>query len=639
MSRLEEYGLIGDRRTSALICRNGSLAWMCLPRFDSPAAFAELLGTKEHGAWTLAPAWVPGAEPPSATRRRYLGDSLILESEWETLLGAVRVTAFMPPHDGPPRVMQIVEGIRGQVRMCTELRARFDYGRVKPWVQTVDGRTSAVAGPDSVWLDTTAETVSMDGVTYADFMVNKGDRIAFTLSWQPSHQSPPALPDPENALAATVRYWTDWSAQNTYSGPYIGAVVRSQITLKALCSRETGGIIAAPTTSLPEDIGGSRNWDYRYTWLRDAAITLSSLLRTGYREEARAWIDWLLRAVAGDPENLQIMYGLRGERDLHEREVPWLPGYEISAPVRIGNGAAGQLQLDVYGEVIELLHLAWQAGVGTPATAQLQLTLVQTLEKQWAEPDEGIWEVRGLHRHFVHSKMMAWVAVDRTIELIKSGETEGPLDQLCALRDDIHRDVCDRGYDPERNTFTQYYGSKELDASVLQALLLGFLPPTDKRVIGTIEAIQRELSTKDGFLLRYPTKGEDTGVDGLEGDEGAFLACSFWLVHALALIRRVEEATRLFERLLSIRNDLGLLAEEWDSTLQRQVGNYPQAFSMLALIQSALALNEAQAEQNRDHHPELVLPAQRGLVDSRGTPPAQQCPSAASSPAVAEAPR
>ncbi|MFE7331562.1 glycoside hydrolase family 15 protein [Streptomyces sp. NPDC057565] len=636
MSRLEEYGLIGDGRTSALISRTGSLAWMCLPRFDSPAAFAELLGTTEHGSWTLAPAWVRGAEPPSATRRRYLGDTLILESEWDTLLGGtVRVTDFMPPHDGPPQMIRILEGIRGHVRMRCELKARFDYGRLKPWVRAVDGRTYAVADADSVWLDTTVDLVSADGAAYADFTVNKGDRIAFTLSWQPSHQKLAALPDPESALAATDQYWADWVTQNTYTGPYRGAVVRSQITLKALCSRETGGIIAAPTTSLPEDIGGARNWDYRYAWLRDSALTVAELLRTGYRQEASAWIDWLHRAVAGDPENLQIMYGLQGERDLPEREVPWLPGYENSAPVRIGNGAAGQLQLDVYGELIEALHLAWQAGLGTPATAQLQLTLVQYLEKKWAEPDEGIWEVRGSRRHFVHSKMMAWVAVDRTIKLIESGDAEGPLERLRELCDSIHRDVCDRGYDPERNTFTQYYGSRELDASVLQGLLLGFLPPTDKRVIGTIEAVQRELSTKDGFLLRYPTKGEDAGVDGLAGDEGAFLACSFWLVDALALIGRGDEATRLFERLLSLRNDLGLLAEEWDPRLQRQVGNFPQAFSMLTLIGSARALKAAQTGHL---HLELTLPTQLGLADSRGISLAPQCPSAASKPAVVEAP-
>ncbi|MFE9016640.1 glycoside hydrolase family 15 protein [Streptomyces cyaneofuscatus] len=594
--RIEDYALIGDMQTAALVCRDGTADWLCLPRFDSHAVFAGLLGTEEHGFWRLGPARPEGAEPLSADRRRYRGDSLILESEWDTPRGTVRVTDFMPPRDGAPQLIRIVEGVSGRVPMRSELRMRFSYGRVTPWVHKVDGRTVAVAGPDSVWLDTEADTYGANLTTYSDFTVGPGDRVAFTISWQPSHREPPALPDPEGSLQATELFWREWVDQCTYHGPYREAVVRSLITLKALTYAPTGGIVAAPTTSLPEEIGGVRNWDYRYTWLRDAAITLSSLLRTGYREEARAWREWLLRAVAGDPENLQIMYGIAGERELGEAELDWLPGYENSTPVRVGNGAANQLQLDVYGEVTEALHLAHMTGLTRNDYAMgLQLKLIEYLEKHWEEPDEGIWEVRGPRRHFVHSKVMAWVAVDRTIKLVESGDVEGPLERWYELRDDIHRDVLERGYDKERNTFTQSYGSKELDASLLLIPQMGFLPPDDKRVIGTIEAIQRELSTEDGFILRYPTEGDEAGVDGLAGDEGAFLACSFWMADDLAMIGRVDEARQLFEKLLALRNDLGLLAEEWDSGLQRQVGNFPQAFSHVPLIDTALRLTASGA--------------------------------------------
>ncbi|WOX15577.1 glycoside hydrolase family 15 protein [Streptomyces sp. N50] len=594
--RIEDYALIGDMQTAALVCRDGTVDWLCLPRFDSHAIFAGLLGTEEHGFWRLGPAHAADAQPPTAARRGYRGDSLILESEWDTPRGTVRVTDFMPPRDGAPQLIRIVEGISGRVPMRSALRMRFSYGRVVPWVHKHEGRTVAVAGPDSVWFDTSAETYGKQLTTYADFTVAPGDRIAFTISWEPSHKQPPPLPEPEQSLEATEDFWRDWVDQCTYHGPYREAVVRSLITLKALTYAPTGGIVAAPTTSLPEEIGGVRNWDYRYTWLRDAAITLSSLLRTGYREEARAWREWLLRAVAGDPENLQIMYGIAGERELGEAELDWLPGYENSGPVRVGNGAAHQLQLDVYGEVTEALHLAHMTGLARNDYASLlQLKLIRYLEKHWDEPDEGIWEVRGPRRHFVHSKVMAWVAVDRTIKLIESGDADGPLEKWRELRDDIHRDVCERGYDKERNTFTQSYGSKELDASLLLIPQMGFLPPDDKRVIGTIEAIQRELSTPDGFILRYPTSGTDEGVDGLPGDEGAFLACSFWMADDLAMIGRVDEARKLFEKLLSLRNDLGLLAEEWDPRLQRQVGNFPQAFSHVPLIDTALRLTASGA--------------------------------------------
>ncbi|MBL1068888.1 glycoside hydrolase family 15 protein [Streptomyces sp. 7-21] len=595
--RIEDYALVGDMQTAALIGRDGSADWLCLPRFDSHAVFASLLGNEEHGFWRLGPAHGRDVPPPPASRRRYQGDSLILESEWDTPRGTVRVTDFMPPRGrDAPQLIRVVDGISGRVPMRSALRMRFSYGWVVPWVHKIEDRTVAVAGPDSVWLDTTADTYGRDLTTYSDFTVAPGDRVTFAISWQPSHKQPPPVPQPAEALAQTAEFWHDWVAQCTYHGPYREAVVRSLITLKALTYEPTGGIVAAPTTSLPEEIGGSRNWDYRFTWLRDAAITLSSLLRTGYHEEARAWREWLLRAVAGDPQNLQIMYGIAGERELAEAELSWLPGYENSQPVRIGNGAAGQLQLDVYGEVTEALHLAHMTGLARNDHANLlQLKLIRYLEEHWHEPDEGIWEVRGPRRHFTHSKVMAWVAVDRTVKLIESGEVDGPLERWRDLRDEIHRTVCERGYDKERNTFTQYFGSKELDASLLLIPQMGFLPPDDKRVIGTIEAIQRELSTLDGFILRYPTAGSDVGVDGLEGDEGAFLACSFWLADDLAMIGRVEEARKLFEKLLALRNDLGLLAEEWDPRRMRQVGNFPQAFSHVPLIDTALRLTASGA--------------------------------------------
>ncbi|WP_369205455.1 glycoside hydrolase family 15 protein [Streptomyces sp. PU-14G] len=602
--RIEDYALIGDMQTAALVGRDGAVDWLCLPRFDSHAVFAGLLGTEEHGFWRVGPTHPAGGDPPRADRRRYRGDSLVLESEWDTPRGTVRIIDFMPPREShAPQLVRIVEGVSGRVRMRSSLRMRFSYGWVVPWVHKQGQRTAAVAGPDSVWLDTEVDSYGKDLTTYSDFTVGPGDRVALTISWEASHREPPPLPEPEEALHTTEEFWRDWVETCTYHGPYREAVVRSLITLKALTYAPTGGIVAAPTTSLPEAIGGERNWDYRFTWLRDAAITLSSLLRTGYREEARAWREWLLRAVAGDPENLQIMYGIAGERELSEAELTWLPGYENSQPVRVGNGAAGQLQLDVYGEVVEALHLGHMTGLARNDYAQLlQLKLIGYLEDHWDEPDEGIWEVRGPRRHFVHSKVMAWVAVDRTVKMIEAGDVDGPVERWRNLREEIHREVCEKGYDKERNTFTQSYGSQELDASLLLIPQMGFLPPDDKRVIGTIEAIQRELSTEDGFVLRYPTSAE-TGpdgeacenVDGLAGEEGAFLACSFWLADDLAMIGRVDEARKLFEKLLALRNDVGLLAEEWDSAGQRQVGNFPQAFSHVPLIDTALRLTASGA--------------------------------------------
>jgi GH15 family glucan-1,4-alpha-glucosidase len=598
--RIEDYALIGDLQTAALVCRDGTVDWLCLPRFDSHAIFAGLLGTEEHGFWRLGPAHASDAQPPTAARRSYRGDSLILESEWDTPRGTVRVTDFMPPRDGAPQLIRIVEGISGRVPMRSALRMRFSYGRVVPWVHKHEGRTVAVAGPDSVWFDTSAETYGKSLTTYADFTVAPGDRIAFTISWEPSHKEPPPLPEPEQSLEATEDFWREWVEHCTYQGPYREAVVRSLITLKALTYAPTGGIVAAPTTSLPEEIGGNRNWDYRYTWLRDAAITLSSLLRTGYREEARAWRGWLLRAIAGDPQNLQIMYGIAGERELGEAELDWLPGYEYSAPVRVGNGAAHQLQLDVYGEVAETLHLAGLFGLEQdPDSSRLLITLVTYLERHWDELDEGIWEVRGPRRHFVHSKVMAWAAVDRAVQLIEAGHADGPLERWRELRDTIHHDVCEKGFDAGRNTFTQSYDSMELDAALLLIPQVGFLPPDDKRVIGTIEAIQRELTTPGGLILRYRTAGAETGTDGLTGDEGAFLACSFWLVESLTMIGRRLEAVALFDKLLGIANDIGLLAEEYDWANGRQLGNFPQAFSHFALVAAALRLSSTEPDISR----------------------------------------
>ncbi|WP_207312852.1 glycoside hydrolase family 15 protein [Streptomyces nodosus] len=593
--RIEDYALIGDLETAALIGRDGTIDWLCLPRLDSQAVFAALLGTEDNGSWSIGPADSSG-QSPTADRRAYRGDSLLLESEWDTPTGTLRVTDFMPPRGGgAPRLIRIVEAVRGTVTAVSTLRLRFDYGKVVPWVQrTDDDRVRAVAGPHAVWLDTEAETHGEALTTRSCVTLAEGERMAFALSWHPSYAGPPDSLDTDQALQMqedTAKFWADWASHCAYNGPYRDAVIRSLITLKALTNPLTGGIVAAATTSLPEDIGGVRNWDYRYVWLRDAAITMSCLLRAGYRDEARAWRDWLLRAVAGDPENLQIMYGIAGEREMPETTLSWLTGYENSTPVRIGNGAANQRQLDVYGEVIEALLLAAHLGLERDEPSNtLLIELVQFVEANWREPDKGIWESRGPDRHFVHSKVMAWVAVDCAIKLIEGGHAEGPLDHWRLLRDTIHQDVCENGYDPDRNTFTQFYGSWELDAALLLIPQVGFLPADDERVIGTVEAIQRELSTPDGFLRRYPTEGDNVGNDGLAGDEGAFLVCAFWLADDLAMIGRVDEARDLFERLLALRNDVGLLAEEWDSHQQRQVGNYPQAYSHIGIVDAALSL-------------------------------------------------
>ncbi|MFF4953780.1 glycoside hydrolase family 15 protein [Streptomyces chattanoogensis] len=585
--RIEDYALIGDLQTAALVGRDGSVDWLCLPRFDSGACFAALLGGKDNGHWRLAPA-----SPDARAERSYRGDSLVLDTVWETPDGAVRVTDFMPQRDRAPDVVRIVEGLRGSVEMRGVLRLRFDYGRVIPWVRAAEGCRVAIAGPDSVWLRTPdrGHTYGKDFSTRSDFTVGAGERAAFVLTWHPSQDPRPRQIDPYDALDSTLEDWHSWSARCRYNGPHRGAVIRSLITLKALTYAPTGGIVAAPTTSLPEQLGGIRNWDYRYCWLRDASLTLNSLISAGYLDEAGAWREWLLRAVAGSPEDLQIMYGLAGERRLPEAELPWLTGYAGSAPVRIGNAAVEQRQLDVYGEVLDSFHIGRQAGMESEEHAwSIQRALVDYLGSAWRDPDEGLWEIRGPRRHFVHSKVMAWVAADRAVRALEADpKLGGDIDRWRAMREDVHREVCERGYDAERGTFTQYYGSAELDAATLLIPRVGFLPGDDPRVVNTVDTVRRELS-HDGLVQRYSTDG-GANVDGLPGGEGTFLVCSFWLADALELTGRSQEAHALFERLLALRNDVGLLSEEYDPAARRQLGNFPQAFSHLGLVGTAFGL-------------------------------------------------
>ncbi|MEU1282100.1 glycoside hydrolase family 15 protein [Streptomyces sp. NPDC005805] len=584
--RIEDYAVIGDLQTAALVGADGSIDWLCLPRFDSAACFAALVGDEENGHWRLAPK---GAD--RCTRRGYVGDSLVLETVWETRTGTVRVLDFMPQRDTSPDVVRIVEGVSGSVEMAGTLRLRFDYGSVVPWMRRVDGHRVAVAGPDSVWLRSEPEvkTWGQQFSTCSAFTVAEGESVAFVLTWHPSHEERPGRVDPHESLRHCLEDWASWAAHCTYEGPYRAEVMRSLITLKGLTYAPTGGIVAAPTTSLPEELGGVRNWDYRFCWLRDSTLTLGSLVAVGYLAEAAAWRNWLLRAVAGDPADLQIMYGLAGERRLPEFEVNWLGGYEGSVPVRVGNDAANQLQLDVYGEVMDSLFISRQAGLAPEKHVwNLQLSLLGFLESTWREPDEGLWEVRGPRRHFVHSKVMTWVAADRAVRTLENDRSlHGEVERWRAMRDEIHREVCEKGFDPERNTFTQYYGSRELDAATLLIPHSGFLPPDDPRVLGTIKAVQEELS--DGPLVRrYSTAAGS--VDGLPGGEGTFLACSFWLTDALCMTGRHEEARELFEQLLALRNDVGLLSEEYDPVAGRLLGNFPQAFSHIGLVNTALAL-------------------------------------------------
>ncbi|MFI2241035.1 glycoside hydrolase family 15 protein [Streptomyces chrestomyceticus] len=583
---IEDYALIGDLQTAALVGRNGSVDWLCLPHFDSAACFAALLGDQENGHWQLAPA-----EPDARPERSYRGDSLVLDTVWHTSTGSVRVTDFMPQRDRAPDVVRIVEGLEGDVPMEGVLRLRFDYGLVVPWVRHVGRCRVAVAGPDSAWLRTEPEvkTYGQGLSTRSDFTITAGERVAFILTWHPSHEPRPAEIDPYEALEHTLEDWRAWAAHCRYDGPYRSEVLRSLITLKALTFAPTGGIVAAPTTSLPEELGGVRNWDYRFCWLRDATLTLNSLVTAGYTEEASAWRDWLLRAVAGNPADLQIMYGLSGERRLPEAELPWLGGYAGSRPVRIGNAAVEQRQLDVYGGVLDSFHIARVAGLPSkPHAWNIQRSLLDFLECHWREPDEGLWEVRGPRRHFVHSKIMAWVAADRAVRAVESRpELEGDVARWRAMRDEVHREVCEKGYDAERNTFTQSYGSDLLDAATLLIPRLGFLPADDPRVVGTVDAVREELA-HGGLIRRYST--DATAVDGLPGDEGTFLVCSFWLAEALHLTGREEEARELFGRLLRLPNDVGLLAEEYDPVAGRQLGNFPQAFSHIGLISTAFTM-------------------------------------------------
>ena len=583
--RIEDYGIIGDTHTAALVGRNGSIDWLCLPRFDSDACFARLLGDENHGFWRIAPA-----TDDHEARRRYRGDTLVLETEFETADGVAKVVDCMPIREDHPQVARMVEAVRGKVAMRMDLVIRFGYGSTVPWVRRADGLLSAIAGPDALALWTPIATRGENMTTVADFTVSATEHIPFVLTWYPSHETPPRPVDASYAVHDTQAWWEDWAAKCTFDGEWRDAVMRSLITLKALTYQPTGGIVAAATTSLPETLGGERNWDYRYCWLRDATLTLESLMRGGYYEEALAWRDWLLRAVAGDVTRLQIMYGPAGERRLSEWEVDWLPGYEGSAPVRVGNAASGQFQLDVYGEVLSALFEACSVGSALSSTAwDLQRALVEFVARSWEEPDEGIWEVRGPRRHFTHSKVMAWVAVDRAVRTVEDFGVEGPLERWRELRHRIHEDVCAQGYNAEVGAFTQYYGSDALDASLLMIPLVGFLPATDERVCSTVEAVERGL-TEDGFVLRYRTQ-DSGGVDGLHGHEGAFLACSFWMADCLYLIGRYDDAHAMLDRLIGLRNDLGLLAEEYDVRGGRQVGNFPQAFSHVSLVNAAFNLS------------------------------------------------
>ena len=588
---IEDYGLIGDTQTAALVGRDGSIDWLCLPHFDSGACFAALVGDPQNGRWLIHPdATVLGST------RRYRSNTLILETDFETAAGDVRVIDFMTPRDGEPDLIRLVEGLRGEVRMHMELVIRFDYGSIVPWVRKMEGHLRAIAGPDALSLWTDVATYGRELTTQAEFTVPAGARVPFVLMWHPSHASSPAPVDPMEELEDTIEWWKAWCDRGSYEGPWHDQVMRSLITLKALTFAPTGGIVAAPTTSLPECVGGVRNWDYRFCWLRDATYTLYALMIGGYTEEASAWRNWLLRAVAGDPSSLHIMYGMRGERRLPELELPWLPGYENSRPVRVGNAAATQLQLDVYGEVMDALHLARRAGLTNDADAwALQQALLGHLEQAWREPDEGVWEVRGPRRHFTHSKVMTWVAFDRAVKAVERYGASGPVDRWRQLRDEVHAEVCREGFDAHRNTFTQYYGSEELDASLLLIPLVGFLPATDPRVVGTVTAIERELMW-NGFVQRYITKEH---IDGLPPGEGVFLACTFWLADNYALQGRHDEAVQIFERLLSLRNDLGLLAEQYDPKQKRLLGNFPQAFSHVMLINTGrnLAREHGPAEE------------------------------------------
>ncbi len=582
---IEDYALIGDCETAALVSRQGSIDWLCWPTFASPSCFSALLGTEDDGHWSIAPK-----EKANITRR-YLDHTLVAETTFETEQGTVQLLDFMPPRSGHSHLIRLVSGVRGSVAMQMQLVLRFDYGRSVPWVRRVeDGALRAIAGPDMTVLRTPVELRGENLKTVSEFTVEAGQTVPFVLTYGPSFDPSPNAPDPQQALRDTVSFWEEWTGRAKLHGPYAADLERSLIVLKALTYQHTGGIVAAPTTSLPEQPGGERNWDYRYCWLRDATYTLLALMNAGYFEEAEAWRDWLLRAVAGSPDQVQIMYGIRGERTLTELELPWLRGYEDSKPVRIGNAAAEQLQLDVYGEVADALLHAQIGGIPPSETElSLRIALTDHLTKVWNQPDRGIWEIRGEPKHFTYSKIMAWVAFDRAIKSVEHAKLDRPVEQWRSIRDQIHQEICANGYNPELGSFTQSYGSDQLDASLLLMPQLGFLPPDDPRVRGTIEAIEKHLMV-EGFVLRYRTEQVD---DGLPAGEGVFLACSFWLVSALKMLGREDDARQLFDRLLRLRNDVGLLAEEYDPRGKRQLGNFPQALSHIALINAAFEFNRA----------------------------------------------
>jgi GH15 family glucan-1,4-alpha-glucosidase len=583
---VEDYALIGDLQTAALVGRNGSIDWCCFPRFDSGACFAALLGSPENGRWLIAPS----VEVRSSVRR-YRPDTLILESVFETDAGAVRMIDFMPPRGTAPDIVRVVEGLSGTVPMSAELIIRFDYGRILPWVRKIDQALVAVAGPDAICLWAPVETRGREMTTVSEFVLEQGQRLGFVLTWFPSHASLPEAVDPEQALVDTEEYWLDWATKVSSAGDYHEEINRSLIVLKAMTYAPTGGIVAAPTTSLPERIGGSRNWDYRYCWLRDATLTLLAMLKAGSLDEAVKWRQWLLRAVAGDPADMQIMYGIDGKRRLDEQVLPWLTGYRSSAPVRVGNAASEQLQLDVFGEVFDALYQARAHGLPADDNVwSLMLKLLAWLEEGWHRPDTGIWETRGPARQFTHSKVMAWVAFDRAIKAHDEHGREGPIERWQELRDEIHADVLAHAWSPQKQAFAQFYGSKDLDASALLMPKVGFISANDPLFESTVEAIQRELVV-DGLVQRYRPR-EDGTVDGLHEGEGVFLACSFWLADVLALQGRLDAARELFESLLDLRNDVGLLSEEFDPRTRCLLGNFPQAFTHLALIDTAFLLNE-----------------------------------------------
>ncbi|NEE03549.1 glycoside hydrolase family 15 protein [Phytoactinopolyspora halotolerans] len=596
MSRpLEDYALLGDTHTAALVSTDCSIDWLCLPRFDSGAAFAALLGGPEHGRWSLAPR-----ERFRTESRAYRGDSLVLETTLTCDSGSVCVIDCMPIRTDRPDVVRRVEGIRGRVPMRSVLAPRFDYGSIVPWARTRGGRLDLIAGPDHLLVDADVEfDLSDPEHPTADFSVAAGDAVDFQLHWLEPWNAAAEPLDVKNTIAHTTDWWRDWAGRCSYDGPYRDAVVRSLVVLKALTYAPSGGIVAAPTTSLPEHLGGIRNWDYRYCWIRDATFTLLALLEAGYDQEARDWREWLLRAVAGRPEQMQIMYGVDGRRRLTEFELDWLPGYEDSTPVRVGNLAAQQVQLDVYGELMDALHQARDRGIPPDPNAwHVQRALMDFLEGHWRDPDHGIWEVRGPQRHFTHSKVMAWVAADRAVKAVGAFGLDGPIDRWKRLRREIFDEVCEKGYDADRETFTQYYGSRELDAALLVIPDVGFLPAGDPRVRGTAAAVERELM-RDGFVDRYPTTPEQHDIDGLTGTEGAFLPCTFWLADNYVLQGDVATGRAIFERLLSLRNDVGLLAEEYDRDNGRLVGNYPQALSHIPLINTAFNLASTHGPAHR----------------------------------------